>query len=55
MAKEDEESFERLQNGMSISNLADRLKAQIMVGPSNPLNQESNNSPQGKPDEPQKE
>ncbi len=53
MSKEDEEGLERLQNAMSLSNLADRLQA-IMKGPALPLNPEPKTQPPQKPDEPEK-
>lgn len=41
MAKEDEEDRKCMTGTMSLSNLADKLKAQIMMGPAIPLNPES--------------
>lgn len=49
MSEENKISTERLTNAMSLSNLADRLKAQMITGPSLPLNQESNDQALDKP------
>jgi hypothetical protein len=53
MPTEDEEGLERLQNAMSMRNLADRLQT-IMKGPSIPLSPESRTEPPEKTEEPPK-
>jgi len=42
MSKEEEKGTERLTNAMSLSNLAERLKAQMMTGTPMSLNSENN-------------
>jgi hypothetical protein len=42
MSEEDERDTERLTNAMSLNNLADRLKAQMMTGRPISLNTENN-------------